>query len=263
MAKEEQWQEPGVFSGDFETIKAIDLGTIPVGSLSTLKEFQDTHKQVLFTPAIPYAWAYEQHIGFDPVFSDLPARYHKLIRKLSLLPEIIVDGFYGNQAYWNKTLWTIPEEAWVAFCKHIGGKAFFDTKEKLVVFFSVGLCNGEDVLAKVKGKNPGFIPVAHIDVHTNKYSISMSESVNTTTLSLAKLVPDPQIKMFAERFLKEDSSIIMTVPSQARLGNKIKKPESVGLDALTAASKKRFLELSAYYRKLFDNRESQPSDEEM
>jgi len=122
-----EFLSPGISNTDFEVRDTINLPVIPVGNLSTLKEIQDKHQQVFFTPALPYAWFYENHIEFDPIFSELPEKFVKNIRKLSPLPADIVDGFYGNQAFWNRTLWTIPAELWVPFCKHIGGKGYFDT----------------------------------------------------------------------------------------------------------------------------------------
>jgi len=250
-----QFLTPGISDSDFETRKGVELHTLPVGQLSTLKEFQDKHQQVFFTPAILYSWFYEHHIDFDPLFSDLPEKYTKHIRKLSLLPADIIDGFYGTQAYWNRTLWTIPSEIWVHFCKHIGGKGYFDTQQRLVVLFSMGMCNAEDVLAKLKGKQSGFISVAHIDLHTNEYSIVMSESLDTTNLSLAKMKPDPQIQAFASKFLATDSSAVNDLVIRPRSQVKIEPPEICSVSDLTKAQKRRFVELTEYYRQVFDKRE--------
>ena len=258
MAKQD-FKDPGVFTADYETVKSVQLATLPVGKLDTLKDFQDKNQHIFFTPAIPYAWAYEQRINFDPLFSDIPEKYRKQIKQLSLLPADIVDGFYGNQAYWNRTLWTIPAEQWLAFCKHIGGKGFVDTDQKLVVFFSMGLCNAEDVLAKVKGKQPDWIQVAHIDVHTNLYSLVMTESINTTALSVVSLQPDPQIVNFASKFLKEDSDVVKLLPKEGKRKEAIIAPvEKATIDELTPAQRKRYIELRTYYKQIFDNRVSQP-----
>ena len=248
---------------DFETRKSVELRTLPVGHLSTLKEFQDRHQQVLFSPAIPYAWFHENHIDFDPLFSDLPDKFVKNVCKLSPLPADIVDGFYGNQAFWNRTLWSVPTDIWVSFCEHIGGKGYFDTRQKLVVLFSVGLSNADDVLAHMKGKPSGFIPVAHIDLHTNQYSIVMSESLNTTVLSIAKVSPDRQLQMFAEKFADEDSSAADVLTHKPRGKLKVDLPEVCGINDLSKANKKRFIELSEYYKQVFDFRESKPQPKEL
>ena len=246
--------EPGIISADSELVNSIQIDTIPVGKLSTLKEFQDTQQQVFFTPALPYAWFYENHIDFDPIFSELPEKLLKNIKKLSPLPGDIVDGFYGSQAYWNRTLWTIHSDLWLPFCQQIAGKGYFDTKQKLVVMFSVGMCNADDVLAKVKGKQTGFIPVAHIDIHTNQYSIVMSESLDTTTLSIAKIKPDPQLQAFAKKFLAEDSSAANDLAIRPKSKLKVETPEVCSVNDLTKAQRKRFMELSEYYREVFDQR---------
>ena len=262
---------PGITNADFETVSDVSLETIAIGRLSTLKEFQDAHQQVFFTPALPYAWFHENHITFDPIFSDIPEQYRKHIKKLSPLPAPIVDGFYGNQERWNNTLWTIPSELWVPFCRQIGGKGYFDTVQKLVVLFSMGVCNGEDVLARLKGKHAGFISVAYIGIHTNQYSIVMSESLHTTTLSVAKAKPDEQLKDFADKFLVEDSSVAnkiikpgphfgLDASFRPRQAPKLEPPEVCGVNDLTRAQKKRFIELSEYYKMLFDDR-SADSDE--
>ena len=250
---------PGVTNGDFETRKDISLQTVAIGQLSTLKEFQDKHQQIFFTPALPYVWFYEKNITFDPLFSDLPDRYAKHIRKLSLLPLDIVDGFYGDQAYWNRTLWTIHADLWEPFCKLVGGKGYFDSKNKLVVLFGMGLCNAEDVLAKVKGRQSGFIPVAHIGLHTNKYSIVMSESVDALTLSLARTPPDRQLQNFAEKFFVSDSSAVNELAFKHRGKSDIAETEICSISDLSRAQKKKFIELKEYYEQVFDGREATPS----
>ena len=247
---------PGISNTDFEVVNSVKLDTIPIGKLSTLKEFQENHQQIFFTPALPYVWFYENHIDFDPLFSELPEKYLKHIKKLSPLPLDTLDGFYGTQAYWNRTLWTIHADLWVPFCKQIGGKGYFDTKQQMVVMFSVGVCNAEDVLAKVKGRQSGFISVAHVDIHTNQYSIVMSESLDTTTLSVARLKPDPNIKAFAEKFLAEDSEATNDLVIKPRSPLKVEQPEVCAVGDLTKAQRKRFVELSEYYRQIFDNREA-------
>ena len=245
---------PGIVSTDFEVVNGISLETLAVGRLSTLKEFQDKYQQIFFTPALPYAWFYENHIDFDPLFSGLPEKYFRHIKKLSPLPLPIIDGFYGTQSHWNRTLWTIPADLWVPFCKQLAGKGYFDTKQKLVVLFSLGTCNGEDILAKLKGKQPEFITLAYIGIHTNLYSIVMSESLNTTTLSISKAPPDPRLKVFAEKFMKDDSSAANDLAIRPRERLKIETPEVCGVNDLTKAQRKRFVELSAYYRQVFDEK---------
>ena len=254
-----EFLQPGITNADFEVRENISLQTVAIGQLSTLKEFQDKHQQVFFTPALPYVWFYENHMTYDPLFSDLPDKYTKYIRKLSLLPLDIVDGFYGNQLYWNKTLWTIHADLWESFCKLVGGKGYFDTKRRLVVLFGMGLCNVEDVLAKVKGRQSGFIPVAHIDIHTNEYSIVMSESVNTATLSLARTPPDRQLQNFAEKFFASDSAAVNDLAFKYRGERKIAETEICTLSDLSRAQKKKFIELKEYYAQVFDGREATPS----
>lgn len=241
-------------SDDFEVVKHIDVGTISTASLSTLKEFQETHQQVFFTPAIPYAWFYENDIDFDPLFSDLPERYRKHIKKLTTLPAPIIDGFYGNLSFWNQTVWVIPAELWIPFCERMGGKGFFDTEKKLVVLFSMGVCNAEDVLAKLKGKHPGLVSIAHIGLHTNKYSIVMGETVNTTTLAITKLPPDPCLVSFANKFMKEDSSAADSLALKPRTPSIISPPEIYTPKDLTRAQRRRYVELSELYRQIFDDR---------
>ena len=253
--------QPGISNADFETVSSVSLDTISTGQLSTLKEFQEKQQQIFFTPALPYVWFYENHIDFDPLFSDLPEKYTKHVKKLSLLPANIVDGFYGNQAHWNRTLWTIPAELWLSFCKQLAGKGYFDTKQNLVVLFSLGVCNAEDVLARLKGKQAGFISVAYVGVHTNRYSIVMSESIGTTTLSVAKTPPDRQLKLFADKFMSQDSSAANNLAIKPRGKVEIAQPEFCSVNDLTKAQRKRFVELATYYRQLFDERTSTPDAE--
>jgi len=254
-----EFLKPGIFDADFETRGAVNIGTIPLGRLSTLKEFQDTHQQIFFTPALPYAWFYENHIDFDPLFSDLPDKYIKNINKLSPLPADIVDGFYGNQAHWNRTLWTVHSDLWVPFCTHISNKGYFDTKHNMVILFSVGMCNAEDILAKLKGKQSGCISLAHIDVHTNEYSIVMSESLDSAVLSIAKIRPDRHLQTFADKFFKSDSGAVNDLVLKPRVELKVETPEICSVSDLSKAQRKRFIELTAYYRQIFDNRTEDPS----
>jgi len=98
----EKRRAPGVYSlvslitaSTAGLLVSVNIDTIPVGKLSTLKEFQVNQQQVFFSPALPYVWFYENHIDFDPLFSELPEKYLKHIKKLSPLPLDVVDGFYG------------------------------------------------------------------------------------------------------------------------------------------------------------------------
>jgi hypothetical protein len=247
---------------EFEVVKHIDVDTVSVGSLNSLKEFQDTHQQVFFTPAVPYAWFYELGVNFDPLFSDLPDRYRKHIKRFSPLPLPVADGFYGNQAFWNNTIWTMPAELWIPFCKQMGGKGYFDTEKKLVVLFSIGVCNAEDVLAKLKGRHPGLISLAYIGVHTNKYSIVMSETMESMTLAVAKIPPDPSLKAFVDKFMKEDSAAADDLVIKPRAPLKFEQPEICTERDLTRAQRKRFIELSEFYRQVFDDRRSDPEEDD-
>jgi len=261
MKQKTKFLTPGVVSAEFEIVKKYTPETIPVGKIDTLKDFQEKHQLIYFTPGIVYAWAHENQLDFDPLFSDLPDKYRKSINKLSLLPADIVDGFYGNQAFWNKTLWTIPSHLWVGFCQFVAGKAYFDTVRKNVAFFSLGLCQIEDILAKLKGKQQtGWITVAHIDAHFSDGSLVMSESIDTTMLSIARIKADPQIQAFAAKFFNADSSAVAELPRNNKQRQPVKEPVTAGFEDLTRSARKTFKELSKIYSTIIDNRESTPEE---
>jgi len=259
----EEFKPSGIESADFECVSSSilsELGVIGVGSMSTLKDFQETHQHVFFTPAIPYGWFAELELQFDVLFSDLPDRYRKHIKRLSILPAPIIDGFYGDQSFWNYTLWTIPAELWIPFCKQIAGKGYFDTKEKMVVLFSMGVCNAVDVIAKLKGKQAGQITVAYIGVHTNNFSYQMSETLDSAMLSVARMPPDPHLKAFAEKLWREDSAAADDLVLKPRPKFVAPEVEICTPSQLSRAQNRRFRELSSFYRQVFDDRGS-PQEE--
>jgi hypothetical protein len=89
----------------------------------------------------------------------------------------------------------------------------------------------------------------------------MSESLNTEALSIAKTPPDPNLKAFSDKFFKEDDSAVSNLAFGIKPAIKIEQPEIVGVKDLSRAQKQRFVELSAYYRQVFDERTSEPEDE--